>query len=129
MSIKISVPTEKNLMPKIAVFGVGGGGVNAVNNMISANLEGVDFFAANTDAQALENSLATNKIKFGISSTRGMGAGSDPKTGQIAAEESTDEIIEALENYNMVFVTAEWVEEQELVVLQWLLNLRKNGTF
>ena len=106
MSIKITVPVEKNLSPKIAVFGVGGGGVNAVNNMISANLEGVDFFAANTDIQALENSLATNKIKFGVSSTKGMGSGSDPRIGQVAAEESADEIIEALENYNMVFVTA-----------------------
>jgi cell division protein FtsZ len=106
MSLKISIPVEKDLSPKIAVFGVGGGGVNAVNNMISSNLEGVDFFVANTDAQALDNSLATNKIKFGITSTKGLGAGSDPKVGAIAAEESTNEIIEALDRYNLIFITA-----------------------
>ncbi len=106
MSLKISIPIEKDLSPKIAVFGVGGGGVNAVNNMISSNLEGVDFFVANTDAQALANSLATNKIKFGITSTKGLGAGSDPKVGAIAAEESTNEIIEALDRYNLIFITA-----------------------
>ena len=106
MSLKISIPIEKDLSPKIAVFGVGGGGVNAVNNMVSSNLEGVDFFVANTDAQALDNSLATNKIKFGITSTKGLGAGSDPKVGAIAAEESTNEIIEALDRYNLIFITA-----------------------
>jgi cell division protein FtsZ len=106
MSLKISIPIEKELSPRIAVFGVGGGGVNAVNNMISSNLEGVDFFVANTDAQALDNSLATNKIKFGITSTKGLGAGSDPKIGAIAAEESTNEIIEALDRYNLIFITA-----------------------
>ncbi|RST70241.1 cell division protein FtsZ [Candidatus Aquarickettsia rohweri] len=106
MSLKISIPTESQLSPKIAVFGVGGGGVNAVNNMISANLEGVDFFVANTDAQALDNSLATNKIKFGVNSTKGLGAGSDPKVGAIAAEESSSEITEALDKYNLVFITA-----------------------
>jgi cell division protein FtsZ len=106
MSLKISIPAESQLSPKIAVFGVGGGGVNAVNNMISANLEGVDFFVANTDAQALDNSLATNKIKFGINSTKGLGAGSDPKIGAIAAEESSSEITEALDKYNLVFITA-----------------------
>jgi cell division protein FtsZ len=106
MSLKISIPTEKDLSPKIAVFGVGGGGVNAVNNMISSNLEGVDFFVANTDAQALDHSLATNKIKFGITSTKGLGAGSDPKVGAIAAEESTNEIIESLDKYNLIFITA-----------------------
>ena len=106
MSLKISIPAESQLSPKIAVFGVGGGGVNAVNNMISANLEGVDFFVANTDAQALDNSLATNKIKFGINSTKGLGAGSDPKVGAIAAEESSSEITEALDKYNLVFITA-----------------------
>ena len=106
MSLKISIPVEKDLSPKIAVFGVGGGGVNAVNNMISSNLEGVDFFVANTDAQALDHSLATNKIKFGITSTKGLGAGSDPKVGAIAAEESTNEIIESLDKYNLIFITA-----------------------
>ena len=106
MSLKISIPVEKELSPKIAVFAVGGGGVNAVNNMISANLGGVDFFAANTDTQALDNSLASNKIKFGINSTKGLGAGSDPKIGEIAAEESSNEIIEALEKYNLIFITA-----------------------
>ena len=106
MSLKISIPVEKDLSPKIAVFGVGGGGVNAVNNMISSNLDGVDFFVANTDAQALDHSLATNKIKFGITSTKGLGAGSDPKVGAIAAEESTNEIIESLDKYNLIFITA-----------------------
>ena len=106
MSLKVSAPIEQDLSPKIAVFGVGGGGVNAVNNMIFANLEGVDFFVANTDTQALESSLASNKIKFGINSTKGLGAGSDPKVGEIAADESSNEIIEALEKYNLVFITA-----------------------
>jgi len=106
MSSNTSLPVDKELSPKIAVFGVGGGGVNAVNNMVSANLEGVDFFVANTDAQALDNSLAANKIKFGLNSTRGLGAGSDPRLGTIAAEESSEDIIAALEKYNLVFITA-----------------------
>ncbi|MFQ3307594.1 MAG: cell division protein FtsZ [Candidatus Midichloriaceae bacterium] len=106
MSIQISIPTESELSPRIAVFGVGGGGVNAVNNMVSSNLEGVDFFVANTDSQALEGSVAVNKIKLGLSSTKGLGAGSNPAVGKASAEESADEIIHVLESYNMVFITA-----------------------
>jgi cell division protein FtsZ len=106
MAIKLDLHSDEEMKPKIAVFGVGGGGVNAISNMVSSNLEGVDFFAANTDMQALEGCLASQKIKLGVGATKGLGAGSDPEVGRIAAEESVDEIIEALEGYNMVFITA-----------------------
>ena len=106
MAIKLNLHSDEEMKPKIAVFGVGGGGVNAINNMLSSNLEGVEFFAANTDIQALEGCLASHKIKLGIGSTKGLGAGSDPEIGRLAAEESADEIIEALDGYNMIFITA-----------------------
>ena len=107
MSIKTLLSQQdKTIQPKISVFGIGGGGVNAVNNMISSNLKGVDFFVANTDVQALKCSTANNKIKFGISSTKGLGAGSNPEIGKIAAEESLGDIAEALNDYNMLFITA-----------------------
>ena len=77
------------LKPKISVFGIGGGGVNAINNMISCNLKGVDFFAANTDMQALQCSIANNKIKLGISTTKGLGAGSNPEIGKIPPKGSS----------------------------------------
>lgn len=99
---------ELDLRPRISVVGVGGAGGNAVNNMIRSKLEGVDFFAANTDAQALESSLAPeeNRIKLGLNVTQGLGAGSKPDVGRAAAEESMEEIIEALQGSNMVFITA-----------------------
>lgn len=90
----------------IKVFGIGGGGVNAVNNMIESGLDGVDFYCANTDAQALENCLAPNKIQLGQEMTRGLGAGADPDVGFSAAQESRDEIRKALEGADMVFITA-----------------------
>ena len=106
MNLNISLPNDEELKPKIIVFGVGGAGSNAVDNMIELNLEGIEFWIANTDVQALNKSSASNKIKFGITATKGLGAGSDPKMGKIAAEESTDEIIAALDGCNMVFITA-----------------------
>ncbi len=96
----------ENLKPKITVIGVGGAGGNAVNNMIRSNLEGVYFVAANTDAQALEQSSAGAKIQLGLSLTQGLGAGSKPDTGKSAAEESRDEIEKIIKGSNMVFVTA-----------------------
>jgi cell division protein FtsZ len=95
-----------NLGAVIKVFGVGGAGVNAVNNMISSGLEGVEFFAANTDAQALESSLAPNKIRLGNEITKGLGAGADPDIGYAAARESAEEIRSCLEGADMVFITA-----------------------
>ena len=74
------------LKPKIIVFGVGGAGSNAVSNMIKSNLDGVEFWVANTDAQALETSMSTNKIQLGVTSTCGLGAGSNPEIGRMAAE-------------------------------------------
>ncbi|MBQ7286069.1 MAG: cell division protein FtsZ, partial [Alphaproteobacteria bacterium] len=85
---------------------VGGGGGNAVNNMIAQNLEGVDFIVANTDAQALENSKSSRKIQLGLQTTRGLGAGARPEVGKAAAEEAREEIERELEGANMVFITA-----------------------
>ena len=94
------------LKPKIVVLGVGGAGGNAVNNMINSGLEGVEFWMANTDAQALKTSTAQNKIQLGTSSTKGLGAGSNPEVGRMAAEESIEQIEAALEGCHMAFITA-----------------------
>ena len=94
------------LKPKITIFGVGGAGGNAINNMIRSSLEGVEFVAANTDAQSISNSLATNKIQLGIKTTRGLGAGSFPDRGKASAEENIEEIQQFLEGANMVFIAA-----------------------
>ena len=91
---------------KIKVLGVGGGGGNAVNRMIAANVEGVEFMVANTDLQALEMSKAPLKIQLGAKLTKGLGAGANPDIGRAAALEDTDKIVEALEGADMVFVTA-----------------------
>lgn len=108
MSIKLAVPekTVMQLKPRISVIGVGGGGGNAVNNMITQNLEGIDFIVANTDAQALENSKASRKIQLGLETTKGLGAGARPEVGKLAAEEAREEIERELEGANMVFITA-----------------------
>ena len=106
MSLKISIPESFDMKPKLTVFGVGGAGGNAVNNMINSNLEGVEFWVANTDAQALENALTNNRIQLGIKSTQGLGAGSHPEVGKVAAEESLKDIDSILENTNMLFITA-----------------------
>lgn len=88
------------------MFGVGGAGGNAVNNMIKSNLEGVDFVVGNTDAQALKGSLCEKRIQLGTGTTRGLGAGSKPDVGRASAEEQIDEIVQYLEGSNMVFITA-----------------------
>ena len=100
------VVDHKNLKPSLTVMGVGGAGSNAVNNMIQSNLNNVDFIVANTDAQALENSLCFNRIQLGLEKTKGLGAGADPLIGKDAAEESIDLISEELRNTNMLFLTA-----------------------
>ncbi len=107
MTINISLQdVGDNLHPKITVLGVGGSGGNAVNNMINANLEGVDFLIANTDAQALQISKCPNKIQLGLNSTRGLGAGMRPDIGKQAAEEAIQEITEKLDGSHMLFVAA-----------------------
>jgi cell division protein FtsZ len=97
---------ENNLRPRLTVMGIGGAGGNALNNMIRCNLEGCDFIAANTDAQALAQSLAPRKIQLGVSISRGLGAGSKPDVGRGAAEEQIAEILASLEGSDMLFVTA-----------------------
>nr|ABG37798.1 cell division protein [Ehrlichia ruminantium] len=106
MSLNIYLPDQSLLRPRITVFGVGGAGGNAVNNMIQSNLHGVNFVVANTDAQALEHSLSEKKIQLGIDLTKGLGAGSLPEIGKGAAEESINEIIEEIVDSNMLFITA-----------------------
>lgn len=97
---------DNGLSARIKVIGVGGGGGNAVNNMIAAELRGVEFIAANTDSQALEMSRADTKVQLGRNLTKGLGAGAKPETGREAAEESADEIRQVLDGSDMVFVTA-----------------------
>lgn len=101
---------DKNLQPesfaRIKVVGVGGGGCNAINRMINEGLSGIEFIAINTDAQALLFSKAKIRVRIGDKSTRGLGAGGDPKKGRAAAEESAEELYEVLKGSDMVFVTA-----------------------
>jgi cell division protein FtsZ len=104
--IHLSAPSLQELKPRIVVFGVGGAGGNAVNNMIDARLQGVEFVVANTDAQALARAKTANRLQLGISITEGLGAGARPEVGQAAAQESTQEIVEFLEGAHMVFVAA-----------------------
>ncbi len=106
MAVNISPPDISELKPRITVFGVGGAGGNAVNNMITAGLQGVDFVVANTDAQALTMSKAPRIIQMGTQVTQGLGAGSQPDVGAAAAQEVIDEIRDHLTGANMVFVTA-----------------------
>jgi cell division protein FtsZ len=106
MSINLKIPDIRELKPRITVFGVGGAGGNAVNNMIAAGLQGVDFVVANTDAQALTTSRAERIIQMGVQATEGLGAGSQPDVGCTAAQEVLDEIRDHLAGAHMVFVTA-----------------------
>src|SRR5580692_8677805 len=106
MAINLKVPENKELRPRITVLGVGGAGGNAVNNMIDAGLEGVDFVVANTDAQALAQSKAQRRIQLGVTTTEGLGAGAQPDVGRAGAEESLTEIMEQLSGSHMVFIAA-----------------------
>ncbi len=106
MAINLQAPDIRELKPHITVFGVGGAGGNAVNNMIESGLEGVEFVVSNTDAQALASSKAQRVIQMGIQVTEGLGAGSQPEVGRAAAEEVIDEIRDQLSGSHMVFITA-----------------------
>jgi cell division protein FtsZ len=106
MTINLSMPVTHELKPRIAVVGVGGAGGNAVNNMITSHLEGVEFVVCNTDAQALAQSLTDRRIQLGLTITHGLGAGARPEIGRAAAEEVVDEILDQLQGSHMVFITA-----------------------
>ncbi len=106
MTLNLSVPGQEELKPRITVFGVGGAGGNAVNNMIDKLLEGVDFVVANTDAQALQQSRSTSRIQLGVKVTEGLGAGARATVGAAAAEESIEQIVDHLAGAHMCFITA-----------------------
>src|SRR5918911_1528868 len=106
MTINLKMPDIRELKPRITVFGVGGAGGNAVNNMIDSGLAGCEFVVANTDAQALTSSRAERIIQMGLAITQGLGAGSQPEVGRAAAEEVLDEIRDQLSGAHMVFITA-----------------------
>ena len=108
MTLNLSIPQtmHTDFTPRITVIGVGGGGTNAVNTMISLDLKGVDFVVANTDAQSLQNARADRRIQLGPHLTQGLGAGAKPEIGRAAAEEATDEVYRHLDGAHMVFITA-----------------------
>jgi len=106
MSIKLQLPKLTDLKPRINVVGVGGAGCNAINNMITAGLAGVEFVVANTDAQALATSTAEHRLQLGTSLTEGLGAGSKPEIGEAAAEEAIDDIRAQIAGSHMVFIAA-----------------------
>ena len=106
MAINIRIPEHQELKPRILVFGIGGAGGNAVNNMMLKNLEGAEFVAANTDAQALQQSNAQTKLQLGLQRTQGLGAGAKPEVGNEAAVESTEQIADILDGANLCFITA-----------------------
>jgi len=106
MTINFKTPDIRELKPRILVLGVGGAGGNAINGMIDAGLQGVEFIAVNTDAQDLKHSKAKQKIQIGLNLTKGLGAGSKLDIGQAAADESLNDIINVLQGANMVFITA-----------------------
>jgi cell division protein FtsZ len=113
--------------PSLKVLGLGGGGCNAVNRMIELGISGVEFLAANTDYQALQTSLANQKLQLGPNVTRGLGAGGNPEIGRQAAEESECEIAEALEGADMVFLTAGMGGVEVLAPVRSLLQLESPG--
>ncbi|MDE0879347.1 MAG: cell division protein FtsZ, partial [Sphingomonas bacterium] len=106
MSIEFITPEVDELTPRIAVIGVGGAGGNAIANMMRAEVQGVDFLVANTDAQALKQSIAPQRIQLGTKITQGLGAGSRPEIGRAAAEETIDQLAKQLEGMHMVFIAA-----------------------
>jgi len=106
MTLNLSIPGHEELKPRITVFGVGGAGGNAVNNMIEQQLDGVEFVVANTDAQALQQSRSGAKIQMGIKVTEGLGAGARATVGAAAAEESIEQIVDHLAGAHMCFITA-----------------------
>jgi cell division protein FtsZ len=106
MTLNLTMPGQEELKPRITVFGVGGAGGNAVNNMIEKELEGVDFVVANTDAQALQSSKAVSKVQLGVKVTEGLGAGARATVGAAAAEESIEQIVDHLAGAHMCFITA-----------------------
>ncbi len=107
MTLNLSMPGQNDeLRPRITVFGVGGAGGNAVNNMIEKQLEGVDFVVANTDAQALQQSMAQSRVQLGVKVTEGLGAGARATVGAAAAEESIEQIVDHLAGAHMCFITA-----------------------
>ena len=106
MTLTLSVPGQDELKPRITVFGVGGAGGNAVNNMIEKQLGGVDFVVANTDAQALQQSNAEHRVQLGVKVTEGLGAGARASVGAKAAEESIEQIVDHLAGAHMCFITA-----------------------
>ncbi len=106
MTLNLTMPQQEDLKPRITVFGVGGAGGNAVNNMIEKQLDGVEFVVANTDAQALQQSNASAKIQMGVKVTEGLGAGARPSVGSASAEESIEDIVDHLAGAHMCFITA-----------------------
>jgi len=106
LSIELSAPEVEKLKPRLALLGIGGGGGNALKTMIDCGLKGVDLYAVNTDAQALEEHDQTTRIQIGADITKGLGAGADPKIGKKAAQESMEEIKSYLKGINMLFITA-----------------------